>query len=90
MGLALSNEAVNAYYLPAHMLSLCKSCRIRSHCRVTTDDSFTGGHLIRHPLEREHTIKYLAQVRTIVQWKTGALVRTLREQWAELDSFSSR
>lgn len=24
MGLALSNEAVNAYYLPAHMLSLCK------------------------------------------------------------------
>ncbi|KAK6223572.1 hypothetical protein QIS74_03516 [Colletotrichum tabaci] len=71
MGLALSNEAVNAYYLPAHMLSLC-------------------GHLIRHPLEREHTIKYLAQVRTIVQWKTGALVRTLRKQWAELDSFSSR
>ncbi|KAE9572358.1 hypothetical protein CGMCC3_g11737 [Colletotrichum fructicola] len=68
MGLALSNEAVNAYYLPAHMLSLC-------------------GHLIRHPLEREHTIKYLAQVRNIVQWKTGALVKTLKEQWAELDSF---
>ncbi|KAJ0158499.1 hypothetical protein CTA2_11454 [Colletotrichum tanaceti] len=71
MGLALSNEAVNAYYLPAHMLSLC-------------------GHLIRHPLEREHTIKYLAQVRTTVQWKTGALARTLREQWAELDGLSSR
>ncbi|KAF9878386.1 hypothetical protein CkaCkLH20_03878 [Colletotrichum karsti] len=71
MGLALSNEAVNAYYLPAHMLSLC-------------------GHLVRHPLEREHTIKYLAQVRNIVQWKTGALVKTLKEQWAELDSFQSR
>ncbi|KZL79705.1 zn 2cys6 transcription factor [Colletotrichum incanum] len=71
MGLALSNESVNAYYLPAHMLSLC-------------------GHLIRHPLEREHTIKYLAQVRTIVQWKTGALVKTLKEQWAELDSFQAR
>ncbi|UQC73953.1 uncharacterized protein CLUP02_00600 [Colletotrichum lupini] len=71
MGLARSNEAVNAYYLPAHMLSLC-------------------GHLIRHPLEREHTIKYLAQVRTIVQWKTGALVKTLKEQWSQLDSFQSR
>ncbi|KAI3558358.1 hypothetical protein CABS03_02481 [Colletotrichum abscissum] len=71
MGLARSNEAVNAYYLPAHMLSLC-------------------GHLIRHPLEREHTIKYLAQVRTIVQWKTGALVKTLKEQWSQLDSFHSR
>ncbi|KAF6810517.1 zn 2cys6 transcription factor [Colletotrichum musicola] len=71
MGLALSNESVNSYYLPAHMLSLC-------------------GHLIRHPMEREHTIKYLAQVRSIVQWKTGALVRTLKRQWAELDSFQPR
>ncbi|TDZ25369.1 hypothetical protein Cob_v001640 [Colletotrichum orbiculare MAFF 240422] len=71
MGLALSNEAVNAYYLPAHMLSLC-------------------GHLIRHPLEREHTINYLGQLRKIVQWKTGALVRTLKKQWSELDSFQSR
>ncbi|OLN86227.1 hypothetical protein CCHL11_04132 [Colletotrichum chlorophyti] len=71
MGLALSNESVNAYYLPAHMLSLC-------------------GHLISHPLERDQTIKYLAQVRNIVQWKTGGLVKTLKEQWAELDSFQHR
>lgn len=82
MGLALSNSHVaNAFYLPAHMLSLCRF-PLSPNVRMIADVSlFVGGYCITDPCVRTHTIQYLEKVDEVIKWKTKALIGTLKREW---------
>jgi hypothetical protein len=87
MGLALSNEHTgNAFYLPAHMLSLCMFTV--NSCAVITNDAASGGHFIRNPCVRTHTIRYLRKVDEVIRWKTNSLVENLQTEWGQEDLIS--
>ncbi|KAK2593520.1 hypothetical protein QQS21_008786 [Conoideocrella luteorostrata] len=45
------------------------------------------GYLLRSPIDREKTLEFLVQVPCKIQWKTSALVRTLKDQWKGLDGY---
>lgn len=83
MGLAISNEhAGNAFYLPAHMLSLCK-------CRRPTLNQLLifipGGYCMRDLCARKHTVQYLEKVEDVIKWKTRLLIETLKKEWHDAD-----
>ncbi|GJN72416.1 hypothetical protein PLICBS_006489 [Purpureocillium lilacinum] len=47
------------------------------------------GYCISHTLQRKHALLYLDRVQQAVQWRTGFVKKTLREQWAEFDGVES-
>lgn len=50
---------------------------------------YVGGYCISHTLQRKHALLYLDRVQQAVQWRTGFVKNTLREQWAEFDGVES-
>jgi hypothetical protein len=75
---------MNAVFLPVHMLSLC-GCYLHPSIIEDSNLTITGGYLIKHPVERAQAIEYLHYATKEWQWRTGSLIKTLKEQWEELD-----
>lgn len=66
------------------MLSLCMFTSLLS---VITNDG-PGGHFIRNPCVRTHTVQYLRKVDEAIRWKTSLLVENLQTKWDQEDLMS--
>lgn len=87
MNLALSNpESTNAFYLPAHMLSLCTKLPLCCAKHLYMLTKLAGGYCIKRGSQRRQTIYFLETVQRTIRWKTRKLIQSLQRQWEELDN----
>lgn len=78
----MSNETVeNAYFMACHLLHRCE-CNIRHSGQVLI--LVTDGYCLRHPSEKQGSLKFLRRVEKAVGWRTDWMIRELEVQWGEL------